>query len=185
MPCAAAAADWISPAVRSGYCSRSRAVSSGAVSGARENCVQRERIVGRIALAFSVIRMKNAYAGGSSRILSSAFCADTFIFCAWRMRKTRRALSFGRTAQSERMARAVSTLISASCRSISVTSGWMACSTLRHTLQMPHGGSAEGQSRAAARMRARVSFPIPTGPVSRIVWGKRTASARRRDCLSS
>ena len=56
---------------------------TAACDGSSANLVQRERTVCSSESGCSAVRMKNAYAGGSSSSLSSAFCAMGLRFCAW------------------------------------------------------------------------------------------------------
>lgn len=106
-------------------------------------------------------------------------CAAAFMFCAWRMRKMRRSLSPGYTAHSDRMRRAVSTLISASPASMR----WLYRNDnfarpfgRRHTVRtafLP----VLSHSSAIVSTRAAVSLPMPFGPVSKMLCGKRPCRA--------
>ena len=121
-------------------------------------------------------------AGGSSSVLSNADWASSFMRSAASMMATRAPPSTGMRASSAMSSRTPGYLASGPpittwrpgpvgprrCRS-----GWPLFSIIRHDRHVRQGRSAGGavHSRPAARSRARVVFPTPSGPVKRTACG--------------
>ena len=141
--------------------------------GAKRICWQRERIVGSRTAAFVATSTRVVQPGGSSRVLSSAFCASTVMRSA---SSTMPILRGPRTGRSPRWPRTRRTCSIDTCdaparsacarsRSSMKRSGCDPASTSRHSLHEPQpepGSRSQRQARASAR--AVVRFPTPGGP---------------------
>ncbi len=177
-----------------------RAATAARGSGPNRSSWQRERIVWRRPSGAAETRMTCERGGGSSRLLRSAFWADSFIVWASSITKTRRRASNGVPAISPIRSRTWSTRISGSARgrpvfvshqpSASTRSGWRR--KFRHTsssgcrsaslraLLQPLGRERGRPpcGRPGTRRKARARGPARTGPPGRPRG--RGSSCRRR-----
>ena len=155
---------------------------SRAPTSPRRSRKQRDRTVGRRRASWSAQSRIVTPAGGSSRVLSRADWASSFIRSALSMMATRAPPSTGMSSSSP--TRSLTPRYFASGPPMTTwrpgpagprrwRSGWLPCSTSRHARHVRHGraSTAAVHNSPAAMSSARVVLPTPSGPTRRTAWG--------------
>ncbi len=163
------------------------AITSASSTRPKWMILHREPSVAGRSSSESATRTNAVVALGSSSVLSRALAAPSLITPASSNTKTFRADSTGARVAWAMVVRAWLTVsMVRPSGSTMFTSGWLPEAARRHDEHSPSCAPPVGHTNRAAKARATVPLPTPSGPTNRYAWageaGSEESIARVRRC---